>query len=123
MLATHLYRASWVIWGIGTVLIVLNWIGVVGPTIGWAGFAGALIGAMLSVTARYAHRLSPPLSPEALTHPLAACLPDSTVLPPDLKLVYQASLTNAQVAQTRKKPAEALARLDSSMKTCSSPST
>lgn len=112
MLATHLYRASWVIWAVGTALIALDWVGLVSPTIGWAGFAGALIGAALSVAARYAHRLSPPLSPEALAHPLAACLPDAGILPPDLKLIAQASLTNAQVAQTRKNPAEALARLD-----------
>lgn len=112
MLATQLSRASWAIWVVGTALIVLDWMGVVGPTIGWAGFAGALAGALLSVAARYAHRLSPPLAPEALAHPLAACLPDASILPPDLKLVAQASLTNAQVAQTRKSPAEALARLD-----------
>ena len=38
----------WSFWMVGTVLIVLSWVDVVTPTVGWAGFGIAIVGSMLS---------------------------------------------------------------------------
>jgi hypothetical protein len=45
-------RTIWLVWWIGTILIVLSWLGVVSVTIGWIGFAGALASTLVSVIAR-----------------------------------------------------------------------
>jgi hypothetical protein len=42
------YRLAWVLWIAGTVVIVLSWGRVVSPSIGWAGFALALVGTAVS---------------------------------------------------------------------------
>lgn len=39
--------AYW-LWSVGTVLIVLSWCGLVSRSIGWGGFAAALIGSLVS---------------------------------------------------------------------------
>ena len=45
---TPLYKISWGLWIVGTVLIVGNWIGVIPNSIGWIGFGVALAGTLLS---------------------------------------------------------------------------
>jgi membrane-bound ClpP family serine protease len=47
-----LHRVSWIVWIIGTALIILSWIHVVSGTIGWVGFVLALVGVVLSFIAR-----------------------------------------------------------------------
>lgn len=44
-----LYRISWGLWIAGTILIVMNWMRIVSPTIGWVGFGIALVGTLLSL--------------------------------------------------------------------------
>jgi peptidoglycan/LPS O-acetylase OafA/YrhL len=44
----NLYKLAWLIWILGTILIVLSWDGTVGVEVGWAGFVIALIGVILS---------------------------------------------------------------------------
>ncbi|HEU4835049.1 MAG TPA: hypothetical protein VFS90_11560 [Pyrinomonadaceae bacterium] len=41
-------QIAWYFWAIGTVLIVLSWVGVVSTTVGWGGFAIALVGSVIS---------------------------------------------------------------------------
>ena len=44
----NLYKLSWVLWIPGTLLIVLSWIHVVSPKVGWVGFFMAGAGTLLS---------------------------------------------------------------------------
>jgi hypothetical protein len=48
---TPLYKACWLLWLGGTVLIVLSWVDVVTPAVGWVGFGVALVAALLSLAA------------------------------------------------------------------------
>jgi len=41
-------QIAWYLWAIGTLLVVLSWVGVVSPTIGWCGFAIGLVGTVIS---------------------------------------------------------------------------
>jgi hypothetical protein len=41
-------QVAWWLWAFGTVLIVLSWIDVVSPTVGWCGFGIGLVGSVLS---------------------------------------------------------------------------
>src|SRR5262249_52477585 len=44
----RLYRFGLFVWVVGTVLIVLSWTGTVSPSAGWAGFAIAGVGVVVS---------------------------------------------------------------------------
>lgn len=44
----RLYRFAWLLWIVGTVLIVLSWFSAVTNQVGWAGFAIAMVGVLLS---------------------------------------------------------------------------
>lgn len=44
----QLYRIAMFLWIAGTALIVLSWISVVTPTVGWTGFVISLVGAGLT---------------------------------------------------------------------------
>ena len=44
----ELYKLAWLIWIVGTILIVLSWDGTVSAEVGWAGFVTALLGVGLS---------------------------------------------------------------------------
>jgi hypothetical protein len=112
MLSTKIYRASWVIWTIGAILVFLNWIHIVAPVIGWTGFVISVFGIVLSVVAHFGNRFAIPPDHTALQHPLARCLPDETSILQEMKLVEQGTCTNAQVAQERKNPEEVLAQFD-----------
>lgn len=46
-----LYRLAWIIWSVGTVLIVLSWTDTVSATIGWVGFVIAFVGVAISALA------------------------------------------------------------------------
>ncbi|HEV8134527.1 MAG TPA: hypothetical protein VGP85_07620 [Pyrinomonadaceae bacterium] len=41
-------KIAWGLWGVGTFLVVLSWVGVVSYTIGWCGFVLALLGSVIS---------------------------------------------------------------------------
>lgn len=41
------HQVAWWLWAAGTVLIVLSWIDVVAPELGWLGFAVGLAGSVL----------------------------------------------------------------------------
>jgi hypothetical protein len=41
-------KIAWWLWAAGTAIIVLSWVNVVSPLIGWGGFAIALTGSILS---------------------------------------------------------------------------
>ena len=43
-----LYKIGFAGWLLGTVLIVLSWLGTVPPLVGWTGFAICLVGAMFT---------------------------------------------------------------------------
>jgi hypothetical protein len=43
-----LYRFAWLLWILGTVLIVLSWTNTVPVTVGWIGFGIACVGVLLS---------------------------------------------------------------------------
>jgi len=59
-----LYKLAWLIWIVGTILIVLSWDGTVSAEIGWAGFVIALIGVGLSFIPHIQTKLKqPPRSP------------------------------------------------------------
>lgn len=68
--AMQLYRFAWLLWIVGTVLILLSWTSAVSPTVGWAGFAVALVGVALSwVSNRAFYPLPPeqkPVSPSGV---------------------------------------------------------
>ncbi len=60
----ELYKLSWLIWIVGTILIVLSWDGTVSTEIGWAGFVIALIGVGLSLISHIQTKLrKPPRAP------------------------------------------------------------
>ena len=40
-------QIAWWLWALGTVLIVLSWVGDVSPTIGWCGFLLGLVGSVM----------------------------------------------------------------------------
>jgi hypothetical protein len=44
----ELYKLAFLMWIVGTILVVLSWDGTVSPEIGWSGFVIALIGVGLS---------------------------------------------------------------------------
>jgi len=46
-LARRVYRAGWLLWIPGTVLITLGWFHVVSPAVVWVGFALSLFGLIL----------------------------------------------------------------------------
>ena len=48
----RLAQATWALWWVGTILIVLSWIRVVNNTIGWIGFSMAIASSVVSVVAR-----------------------------------------------------------------------
>jgi len=50
--AVRLNQAIWIMWWAGTALIVLSWIRIVSPAIGWIGFSAALASSFISVIAR-----------------------------------------------------------------------
>jgi len=41
-------QIAWWLWAIGTVLVVLSWMGIVSVTVGWGGFAIGLVGSAIS---------------------------------------------------------------------------
>lgn len=41
-------QIAWWLWAIGTVLVVLNWLGVVNSIVGWIGFAIGLVGSVIA---------------------------------------------------------------------------
>ena len=41
-------QIAWWLWAIGTVLIVMSWFDIVSTSIGWFGFAVALVGSVIS---------------------------------------------------------------------------
>ena len=43
-----LHRVCWSAWAAGTALILLSWVNIVSPTVGWVGFAIACSAALLS---------------------------------------------------------------------------
>lgn len=43
-----LYRVSWIVWIVGTVLILLSWTNTVPSMVGWVGFGLALAGTLVS---------------------------------------------------------------------------
>jgi hypothetical protein len=46
--AMRLYHFAWVLWIVGTTLILLSWMRAVSPEIGWAGFAISGVGAVIT---------------------------------------------------------------------------
>jgi hypothetical protein len=46
-----MYKAAWVLWIGGSVGIVLSWIEVLTPEVGWIGFGVATFGTVLSLVA------------------------------------------------------------------------
>lgn len=48
MRAMQLYKLAWLIWVVGTALIVMSWVNIVSPTVGWTGFVIAMLGTLLS---------------------------------------------------------------------------
>lgn len=46
------YRAGWLLWMGGTILIVLSWVGLVSYQVGWVGAGIALVGVILQLIAR-----------------------------------------------------------------------
>jgi len=48
----RLNQATWIMWWAGTALIVLSWINVVSPAVGWIGFSAALASSFVSVIAK-----------------------------------------------------------------------
>jgi hypothetical protein len=49
---SKLWRLCMALWIVGTVIVVLSWIDVVSPTIGWVGFAIGGIGTLISLKVR-----------------------------------------------------------------------
>jgi membrane-bound ClpP family serine protease len=60
-----MYKFCWVLWIGGTILILASWVDVVSPTVGWVGFAIALIGTLLSFVAQKQPLHSESKSPKA----------------------------------------------------------
>jgi len=48
-------QVAWWLWAVGTVIIVLSWVGDVSPTIGWCGFLLGLVGSVLGWGLRPPH--------------------------------------------------------------------
>jgi len=48
----RLNQTTWIMWWAGTALIVLSWINIVSPVVGWIGFSAALASTFISVIAR-----------------------------------------------------------------------
>ena len=46
----RLRRFAWLLWVVGTVLIMLSWADKVSPTIGWIGFCIAVLGVLFSLS-------------------------------------------------------------------------
>lgn len=65
-----LYQIGFAGWLLGTVLIVLGWMGVVPPLVGWTGFSISLICAMFTWVPSTQKIVMQPLSPDAA--PVAA---------------------------------------------------
>jgi hypothetical protein len=99
LLPSQLYKAAWILWIAGTVVIIFSWIDVVTPTIGWIGFSATLVGVLLSFGSHLAYRLVPPVRHESLHHPLATFLPEVAEIPKEMKLVHQGVFSNAQAAR------------------------
>ena len=59
-----LYNIAWLLWIVGTGLIILSWVSVVSASIGWAGFAIAGVGTLLSYLPRGRGNSVYPNSPE-----------------------------------------------------------
>ena len=57
-------QIAWWLWAGGTVLIVLTWMEVVSPTVGWLGFGIGLIGSVLSWGVRPPRGDAPPETPK-----------------------------------------------------------
>ena len=77
---TPLYKLSWAMWIVGTLLIVGSWINVVPNSIGWVGFGVALAGTLLSfvaqsrVFARSASQVRPYLCDSCMLNHESLCL-------------------------------------------------
>jgi hypothetical protein len=41
-------QIAWWLWAVGTILIVMSWLDIVSPTIGWGGFILGLVGSFIS---------------------------------------------------------------------------
>ncbi len=46
------YKVSWILWIIGTILVVGSWFGVVPAGLAWFGFGMSLVGCLMSFTCR-----------------------------------------------------------------------
>lgn len=105
----RVYRLSVVFWIGGAILILASWLPFVPSLIRWLGFVMTIIGFVLSVLLQHTSLFaSQPLAPEAFQHPWASMFPDAAMIPDSMELVEQNSGTNAQIAQMRRDPAQAL---------------
>jgi hypothetical protein len=48
----RLNQAIWIMWWAGLALIVLSWINIVSPVVGWIGFSASLASTFISVIAK-----------------------------------------------------------------------
>src|SRR5262249_27875397 len=77
----RLRQVCWVFWVSGTALIVLSWVNLVTPRVGWIGFAVAMVGALVSYIPQPEDRSAYPLTQEGL--PVE---PSGAPVPPDMPL-------------------------------------
>lgn len=111
-IAQRIFRLSWWIWFGGTALAVLSWINVLHPRMATLGLLIVVFGSLLQIVAWAIYRFSRALDPADLTHPLAAFLPDATLIPPELQLVFQRTASNMDVANEHKDSKAKLSELD-----------
>lgn len=74
-------QICWVLWLAGTALIVMNWVGVVSPTVGWIGFGISGLAALVTYLPQRQDRTAYPLTQEGF--PVE---PSGVPVPPDLPL-------------------------------------
>jgi len=77
----RLRQFCWLVWLVGTVLVVLSWMRLVSPTAGWVGFGISLLGVLLSYLPQRPDPSAYPLTQEGL--PVE---PSGVPVPPDLPL-------------------------------------
>jgi hypothetical protein len=84
----RIQQIAWILWVVGTALIVASWMGAVTPTVGWIGFAVAGVGALISWIPASADRSQYPLNQEGLpVEPSGAPLPSDMALEPGTPLL------------------------------------
>jgi hypothetical protein len=83
----RLRQFCWVLWVVGTALIVMSWFGLVPPPVGWIGFVVSLVGVVVSYIPQPEDRSAYPLTQEGF--PVE---PSGIPVPPDVPLEAGAPL-------------------------------